>query len=268
MDIPATEIGTRPFGDTPDVRMFWATDHTNHAFCSLLANIKAAIPLQLVIAEPGNGKTLLCRKLFNSLRAHRTRYRVSMFPYPHLSYDDLTRKFRCRNDSRSAVNHGARQNVLIIDEAQALPDKTLLVLGKQLEQEATLFQLVLFAQPELESRLKQPLLRIFQDLPQERYYLNSLSKSEIACYIGYRMKLAGLMPGQMPDKAVVDLVFRASNGIPRLINTIMRKALNVAETSQSGRLGVEHIRAACETIETPWSVANPASRSKGALIWS
>jgi len=249
MDIRATEVGTKPFGDTPDVRMFWDTDQTDHVFSGLLANIKTAMPLQLIIAEPGNGKTLLCRKLFNSLRAHRTRYRVNLFPYPHLSDDDFARNVRFRNNNQPTVSHGARQDVLIIDEAQALPDKTLLILGNQLKQEAASFQLVLFAQPELEGRLRRRPLEIFQDLPQERFYLKSLSSMEVASYINYRMKLAGQMVEQLPDKAVIDLVFQASNGIPRLINTIMRKALVLAKNDQSARLEVQHIRTACETIE-------------------
>ena len=261
---PATEIGARPFDDTPDVRMFWGTDQTNHAFSGLLANIKAAQPLQLVIAEPGNGKTLLCRKLFNSLRAHRTRYRVNLCPYPHLSNADFARMVRPRNSNQPTVNHGSRQDVLIIDEAQALPDKTLLVLGKQLELEITSFQLVLFAQPELASRLRQPPLEIFQDLPQERFYLKPLTEQEVASYINYRMKLAGLMAEQLPDKAVVNLVFRASNGIPRLINTVMRKALDLAENDQPAKLEEQHIRTVCETIGTLCSDANHTSGSKSA----
>ena len=46
------------------------------------------------------------------------------------------------------------------------------------------------------------------------------ARQEVASYINYRMKLAGLMAEQLPDKAVVNLVFRASNGIPRLIGTL------------------------------------------------
>lgn len=71
-----------PFSDTPDLRMFWDGHGCRQIYSAILSAIVSGAPLQTVIAEPGLGKTMLCRKLLNSLKSHKSRYRILYYRQP------------------------------------------------------------------------------------------------------------------------------------------------------------------------------------------
>ena len=129
--------------------------------------------------EVGTGKTLLCRKLLSELGSEERPVRLAWLPNPHLNPVELRIALALelglavRDQSELdltdrihrhliALHQQGSRVVVLIDEAQALPDETLeaIRLFGNLETESSkLLQIVLFGQPELDARLAKPHLR-------------------------------------------------------------------------------------------------------------
>jgi general secretion pathway protein A len=118
--------------------------------------------------------------------------------------------------------------VLIIDEAQNLPDKTLegIRLLSNLESEKNhLLQILLVGQPELKQKLQKKDLKQFIQRVTVYYHLNGLNEDEVDQYIRHRLNIAGSKNMDIFDKEAVEAVSKYSRGIPRLINVLCDTAL-------------------------------------------
>jgi MSHA biogenesis protein MshM len=236
-------FSSQPFSDTPDVHLFWEAHCSQLVYKSLLQGLMDKSMLQLVTAEAGLGKSMLCRRLLNSLRSHRSRYDVLFIAFPHLSVRDVL------NSATSRPNRGKRL-VLIIDEAQSLSNQSLIDLTNVLENQDNnrpALQMVWFAQPELERRLEIRGLEQTALLVSKRYSLHPLTLEQTAAYIANRLRLTGQAPETLMNNELEKLAFNLTGGIPRLINTVMRKSLVQAFEEQSSSLSAEHLYHASQT---------------------
>jgi general secretion pathway protein A len=130
------------------------------------------------------------------------------------------------------TNSAGQDAVLIIDEAQDMPDKTLEMarLLSNLETETQkLLQIVLVGQPELRQKLRKAKFRQLAQRITVRYHLETLNYAETAEYLQHRMKIAGSDQGVGKavsfDAGAIKEIFRFSGGTPRLINAVTDKAL-------------------------------------------
>lgn len=235
-----------PFSDTPDQRLFWDGHGCQQIFNALLSAIVDGSPLQTVITEPGLGKTVLCRKLLNTLKSHKSRYRALYLPYPHQDVDDTLHAelFTAAPDRRKTV--------LLLDEAQALPDEFLCRLTQRLLPDGAAsgaMQAILFGQPELELRLHSVALKPLADLRTDNHQIQPFTRLQIQDYLNQRLQRAGADPHELLSKQIIDTVWRASGGIPRVANTIMRKALHAARDDNSVTLEYSHVLAATASTD-------------------
>jgi MSHA biogenesis protein MshM len=121
-----------------------------------------------------------------------------------------------------------RQVVLVIDEAQAMPEETIeaLRLLTNLETESTrLLQVVLFGQPELDQILQRDSMRQLRQRITFQYRLAPLDKVSVAQYLRHRLSQAGYNGGDLFAPSALRLISRSSGGIPRLVNIIAHKSL-------------------------------------------
>ena len=121
--------------------------------------------------------------------------------------------------------------VVLIDEAQALPDETLeaIRLFGNLETESNkLLQIVLFGQPELDARLAKPHLRQLRQRIGFSYCLRPLRFDETRAYLEHRLQISGYRGAPLFAGRAMRLLWRASRGIPRLINILAQKCLMLA----------------------------------------
>lgn len=220
-----------------------------------------------VVGEVGTGKTLLCRQLLNTLDDHYvTAYIPNPFLTPSAFFRALAEELGGQCRTRDGINEYqkiiseqlmarvalGKKVVLIIDEAQAMPVKTLeaLRLVSNLETETTkLIHIVLFGQPELDTILSQHDLRQLRQRISFSCQLPPLDQRGVALYINHRVSRAGYNGGDFFSPAAIALICKSSRGIPRLINILCHKALMCAYGKGARAIGAEHVKAAIKDTE-------------------
>lgn len=232
-----------PFSLTPDTSFFLESGPFKDALETLTIAIQNGAGFIKVTGEVGTGKTLLCRKLFNSVSDNVI---TAYIPNPNISSKTLTStlakelkiKFpvsaneytlqQLINEQLMALYNHNKRVVLCIDEAQAMPDKTLeaLRLLTNLETEKSkLLQVILFGQPELDEKLRSKHLRQFRQRVSFSYELKRLELDVMIAYITHRLTIAGYTGGELFQLSAIKLLHKYSRGIPRLVNVIVHKAL-------------------------------------------
>lgn len=259
-----------PFSLTPNTEFFLNMASYHKAYNMLMVSIANMEGFIKVVGEVGTGKTMLCRKVLNSLEEDKDTYITAYIANPVLSPKGLFLAFaeelglQVDNDighhsllkqitkvlmERSAEG---RQVVLFIDEAHAMPEKTLeaLRLLTNLETEqAKLFQVILFAQPELDEMLAQPSLRQLLQRITFSYRLESLDREGLERYVSHRLSTAGYNGAAVFTSRALDDLQTASRGIPRLVNILSHKAMMVAFGRGDRQVDREHVEKAIEDTE-------------------
>src|SRR5690606_31220795 len=143
--------------------------------------------------------------------------------------------------------------VLVIDEAQAMPEETIeaLRLLTNLETESTrLLQIVLFGQPELDALLAKDSLRQLRQRITFQSRLQPLTRDAVRQYLRHRLAQAGYNGTDLFAPAALKMIWRASGGIPRLVNVLAHKSL-LAAWGQGDRLvGRKHALLAIKDTES------------------
>jgi type II secretory pathway predicted ATPase ExeA len=125
--------------------------------------------------------------------------------------------------------------VLIVDEAQSLPDEVLEEIRMLTNLETfteKLIQIVLVGQTELEQKLKQPNLRQLRQRLTLRAKTHPLTAEETRSYIQQRLRIAGSNGQQIFDAEALTAIHRFSTGIPRVVNLICEHCLVSAFVDQ------------------------------------
>ncbi|WP_219614996.1 ExeA family protein [Aeromonas salmonicida] len=237
-----------PFGLTPNTGFYYGLPPHEEALQVLNWALAQGEGFIKVTGEVGTGKTLLCRKLLSELGSEAHPVRLAWLPNPHLTPAELRTALAL--ELGLSVREGAeldltdrihrhlislhqqgRRVVVLIDEAQALPDETLeaIRLFGNLETESNkLLQIVLFGQPELDARLAKPHLRQLRQRIGFSYCLRPLRFDETRAYLEHRLQISGYRGAPLFAGRAMRLLWRASRGIPRLINILAQKCLMLA----------------------------------------
>lgn len=258
-----------PFNLTPDTEFFCDLPSHLEALNVLLIALQSGEGFIKITGPVGTGKTMLCRKLLNELPEP---FVTAYIPNPDLNAialhqtiaGELGIKYaRTAGQNRilaqindyllqaAALGHRV---VLIIDEAQAMPIKTLesLRLLTNLETEKQkLLQIVLFGQPELDEILQKKAIRQLRQRISFSYALQPLNKHQVRDYLEHRLLVAGNTHTDLFGPFSVAALNFYSQGIPRLINILAHKALLAAYGKGHGRIGWSHVQsAAADTDDT------------------
>jgi len=256
-----------PFGITPDTSFTYSVQYHQEALNTLLLALDEGEGFVKISGEVGTGKTLLCRRLLQTLDDG---WVSAYLPNPNLNADTLflalaeelgikdadglDQYHLVRRINQVLLEHAQakRRVVVCIDEAQAMPVETLeaLRLLSNLETEKRkLLQIVLFGQPELDAKLHRPEVRQLLQRIAFHYRLGGLRKSETGNYIAHRLRVAGYRGDGLFTPAALRALHRASGGTPRLINILAHKSLLsvFGEGRQMAR--VRHVRLARRDTE-------------------
>lgn len=261
------KLNELPFGLTPNTGFFCQLKGHEEALNVLLFSIRSGEGFIKIIGEVGSGKTLLCRKLLDSLGSE---FFTAYIPNPDLNPIELRRAFarelgidvQSLQDQHELLTiiyhrllqlheHG-KQVVLLLDEAQALPLETLeaVRLLTNIETEKNkLLQVVLFGQPELDDHLRKPQLRQLNQRITFSYYLPLMTREDLDTYLFHRLAIAGFTTGVIFAEKARDTLFRASRGVPRIVNILCHKALLVAYGKGEGKVTNKIMRIAIMDTE-------------------
>ena len=253
-------LSQKPFNLTPDTEFFYQSVTHREALEVLQVAIHAGDGFIKVTGEVGTGKTLLCRKLLDSLEAE---FDTIYIPNPYMSSAELldavlfelgVGEEESREDSLTRINNCLIENarkgrgtVILLDEAQAMTDECLeaIRLLSNLETgKHKLVQIVLFGQPELDVRLASDSIRQLRQRIMHHYQLQPLNRDSIASYLQHRISSAGYRGPDLFDHAAQNRLFKFSQGIPRVINVLCNKALMLSYASGDFYVNSKHIEAA------------------------
>lgn len=273
-----------PFSLTPNTHFFLNMASYHKAYNMLMVSLANAEGFIKIVGEVGTGKTMLCRKVLNTLEEDKENYVTAYIPNPVLSPKGLFLAFAEELNIEidqdvghhrllkaiteklvefSAIN---KQVVLFIDEAHAMPEQTLeaLRLLTNIETEQVkLFQVVLFAQPELDVLLSQPSLRQLRQRITFSFEIEALDRDGVERYVVHRLATAGYNGPFLFSKRALDFLYRTSDGIPRVINILCHKALMVAFGKGERSVQIDNVKSAADDTE---GVSAPAMNYKPAMI--
>lgn len=257
-------LKAKPFTRTPDPKFLYLSRAHEEA----LARLQYAVDEKetiLLTGEVGCGKTTLTRALIDSLGE---KYRVILIINPRLTPAQFLRVVAKRFDIEVPNNYkddlldaiyskvyedyeNGITPVIIIDEAQLISgretfEEIRLLTNFQLD-DTNLVSLVLVGQPELRRRINH---KSYQPLRQRIglfYHLDALPVGELRGYMDYRLSVAGRSEMLFTDEAL-ELIYRYSGGVPRIINSLANTALLEGLSSGVSMISGETIEAAAREL--------------------
>jgi MSHA biogenesis protein MshM len=122
-----------------------------------------------------------------------------------------------------------------------------------------LLQIVLFGQPELNRKLELDSIRQLAQRITFHYHLGPLSRDDLDYYVAHRLRVAGFTGARLFSTGAIRRLYRASGGIPRLVNILAHKALMLCYGEGRQLVGAHHVGAAVrDTMATRSATARRA----------
>ncbi|MBI4436013.1 MAG: AAA family ATPase [Candidatus Omnitrophica bacterium] len=254
----------KPFENTPNPRFFYHSREHEEAFARLIYAIRERKGAAMISGEYGCGKTLLGRALMAELTD--SRYDVAVLSNPKLSSSQFLKEVVHQLGGNGASNDKVtlmhtlneilygnfrrdKETVILIDEAQAIPDEEVfeeirLLLNFQLN-DRFLLTLLLLGQPELREKVEK-----IPQLSQRiaiRYHLKGLTYQETQTYVKHRLKIAGAYYDMFDDPSY-PLIFEFTGGVPRKINNLCDLCLFEGLGERATRIGNAIIKNVIEDL--------------------
>jgi general secretion pathway protein A len=276
-----------PFSLTPDPRFIVFSPSYNELLAAIYYGVDMAKGLIVLTGEAGTGKTTALRWIIRRLEVtvlaayiHNPPLSIDEF-YRHLTemlgIRDWTNKTDLLMKMGKMLEERHRQGLrtlLIVDEAHELPDEVLEEIRRLLNFESDSskhLQIILTGQPELREKLNQQNLRQLKHCVALRCHMPILSTSdEVKQYIQTRMSTGGSVETDIFTPEAVDLIYKCSQGIPRLINNLCDNAMISAFSSETRSIDRKIIEEVAENldllreVDVPLAAAENSSRASGS----
>jgi MSHA biogenesis protein MshM len=285
-------LSQAPFTLTPNTAFFLDQGSYREALNVVLVALAGGEGFVKITGEVGTGKTLLCRRLLAALDEN---WVTAYIPNPsltavglrHALADELgvemarnsgqQRVLKAINERLLELAAAGKHVVLIVDEAQTMPDDSLeavRLLGNLETESSKLLQVVLFGQPELDERLAQPRLRQLRQRIGFSYRLHPLPPAVLPRYVEFRLQAAGYSGEPVFERGALRALARASRGVPRLVNILAHKALLAAFGEGAYRVARRHVlRAVADTEDAAaarrlwWPTTFAGLAATGLAAW-
>ncbi len=268
-------LSENPFHISPDPRFLFAGTSYNSTISELQNGVASRRGLMVLTGEAGTGKTTLMRYFLQWLGERRLSscYIFHAHLDPASLFEFVLRDFGVpvlsnrRTDLIAALHRwfvtrdaAGDTPVLIIDEAQALPVRTLSELCLLLNLESTkgkLVQILLAGQPELDEKLHRPDLYALRQRIAVRCRLPVLTLEETGEYIRSRLRSSGAGEEEIFPAESVRLVYSCARGVPRVVNLVCENAMDHAYGEGKSVVTPAHVRRAAAQFDLAVELAKP-----------
>jgi type II secretory pathway predicted ATPase ExeA/outer membrane protein OmpA-like peptidoglycan-associated protein len=270
-----------PFGVTPDPRFLVMTRTHREALASLVNGIECGFGFQVLVAQPGMGKTTL---LFDFLERFQTSRTAFLFQQQDDSGEFLqslltelksesaeTSKAKLYGQLNHLLSEAAQTQervIVVVDEAQNLQDpvlETLRQLSNFETARAKLLQIVLAGQPQLAKKLARPEQEQLRQRVSTIARLSPLSLDETRTYLNHRLTIAGYRgPGVFTPPAVQS-VWSSARGIPRNMNTLCFNAMLLAYAQSAKRVDEQAVEEAAHDLDLNFVLADMAGSHRPSI---
>ncbi len=237
-------LNGNPFQLTPDPAFYFESETHRKAMAYLGYGLAQGEGFIVITGDIGAGKTTLVGHLMATIDT--SRLTAATIVSTQVEGDDMLRlaaqqlglqteeaeKAQLIDRIERYLHVQAREGkrtLLIVDEAQNLPVSALEELRMLSNFQAggrALLQIFLLGQPEFRDRVKTaPNLEQLRQRVIATHHLDPMNANEIEPYIVHRLSLAGWQgnPKFAPD--AFSALYRATDGVPRRLNTLMARVL-------------------------------------------
>ena len=281
------DLRSRPFLATPHTARYYPGAIIDAARTSLIRCIERGEGTGLIVGPAGTGKTLLCQllaehfadrfslALLNSGRLATRQALLQAILYalglPYRGMDEGELRLSLLDHLQPAVqdNEGL---LLIVDEAHALPWRLLeeiRLLTNLVRDGQSRVRVILAGSSVLEERFASPKLSSFSQRLAARCYLESLDSRETADYVRAQIAAVAGDPAQLFHEEAYQSIYRATDGIGRLINQVCDHALILASVGGLRRLtsaAIEEAWADLQQLPSPWNIKKESTATASQVV--
>ncbi len=269
---PVSQSSARAFPAVPRVELYFPGASVEECRTRILRCVLRGDGPAVVVGAPGMGKSMLLAAVAQSLAdqlevvqvastqlcTRRALLQAILFslgmPYQNREEGELRLALISRLEDAVASPKPA---VLLIDEAQALPIRLLeelRILSNLQRNGESLLRIVLAGSAVLEEQFASTELEAFNQRLAARCYLAPLDYGETHQYVQAHVAAAGADP-QLFSGDALDMVYSASDGVPRLINQVCDRAILMAVENQATTVDRALIQSAWSDLHqlpAPW----------------
>ncbi|WP_109465535.1 ExeA family protein [Albibacillus kandeliae] len=267
-------LNQRPFTLLPDPEFLYWSDQHRRGYAVLEYGIMSRAPITILTGEIGAGKTTLLQKLLGQVEAGVTIGLISnaqgnrgeilqwVLNALDVQFDQnasYVQNFQKLQDFLVDEYAQGRRVILVFDEAQNVSIEgleELRMLTNINSNKDELIQLILVGQPELRDLIRDPRMNQLAQRVAASFHLNRMSKDGTQAYIEHRMRTAGGTGNEFTSEAA-ELIFKATNGVPRLINQLCDFGLLYAWTDDSREVEERLIRSVLDDGTFFWADSRP-----------
>ncbi len=260
---------------TPDPSFLFQTPTHREALAALTYGVLEEKGFIVVTGDAGTGKTTLISRLLRAIPDGKTTF--SLVLNPTLGPDEFlesalvdfgideipTGKMRRLLKFQQfliAARSACKVCVLVVDEAHKLSGEVLeeiRLLTNFENAERKLLQIILAGQTELRSTLNTRALRQLKQRIAVRCELRPLSNHEVAEYIYFRWARAGGADDPPFNEEAIEVIARASGGIPRVVNALCDNALMLIYAIGESSVEATHARQVASDLDLQTNAEQP-----------
>lgn len=279
------QLKQRPFASAPRVDRYFPAPAIEAARQALTRCVERAEGAGMLVGPSGTGKTLVCQLLAEQFRqqfsvallsnGHLTTRRELLqailfelgLPYRRMEEGELRLSLI---DHLSSDQAGSQGLLLLLDEAHTFPIRLLeevRLITNLVRHGQPRVRLVLAGSPVLEERFASPRLEAFSQRIASRSYLEPFDYAQTRQYVIAQLAAVGGEAESIFTSDALDAVYRATDGVARLINQVCDHALMLALAGGRRQLtaaGIEEAWADLQQLPTPWNDAGRADRGDPA----
>jgi general secretion pathway protein A len=255
----------KPFELTPDPRFLYLTRSHREALASMIHGIKNRKGFISMTGGVGTGKTTLIHSLLNNLTEN---VKTVLIFHTTITFTDLLKTIlrqldlaTVKENRMDLLNQLVRYLVplenrseillIIIDEAQNLPQKVMEELQMFSDLESKAIRIVFVGQPEFEDKLNSEGLTRLKKSIEIRRQLRGLNEEESKEYIDHRLGIVGSSSSEIFFPKALTLICSYAQGIPRLINSLCDNALLMGHGLSQKKIDLDIIRGVIKNMEGP-----------------